>query len=90
MTRFYYTHAHYNKKDNYNNLILQMKIPLKKKKKKCYKKNKFVWTQDLNHTLIIIENDNPLSTIKEITIAFQAKHPNLDLTFEIFTIEKKT
>jgi len=50
----------------------------------------FVWTQDLNYTLIIIENDNPLSTSKETTIAFQAKHPNLNLTFEIFTIEEQT
>jgi hypothetical protein len=32
--------------------------------------------------LNIIENDNPLSTIKETTIAFQEKYPNLDLTFE--------
>ncbi len=73
-------------KDNYNNLILQMKIPLNQKT--MLQKSIFVWTQDLNRTLIIIENDNPLSTIKENTIAFQAKHPNLDLTFEIFTIEE--
>jgi hypothetical protein len=32
--------------------------------------------------LIIIENDDPLSTIKETIIALQAKHPNLDLTFQ--------
>ncbi len=39
-------------------------------KKQCSKRNKFVWTQDLNITLVSIENDNPLSTIKETTIAF--------------------
>jgi hypothetical protein len=31
-----------------------------------------------------------LIIIKETTISFQAKHPNLDLTFEIFTLEEKT
>jgi hypothetical protein len=31
-----------------------------------------------------------LVIIKETTISFQAKHPNLDLTFEIFTLEEKT
>ncbi len=51
-------------------------------KRKCYKRSRFVWIQDLNYNLIIIENDNPLSTIKETIIAFQAKHPNLDLTFQ--------
>jgi len=65
-----------------------MKIPLNQKT--MLQRSIFVWTQDLNYTLIIIENDNPLSTSKETTIAFQAKHPNLNLTFEIFTIEEQT
>lgn len=38
-------------------------------KKQCSKRN-FFWTQDLNITLVIIENDNPLSIIKETTITF--------------------
>jgi len=33
-------------------------------KKQCSKRINFFWTRDLNITLVIIENDNPLSIIK--------------------------
>jgi hypothetical protein len=39
-------------------------------KKQCSKRRIFFWTQELNITLVTIENDNPLSIIKETTITF--------------------
>jgi hypothetical protein len=62
-----------------------MKIPLIPKKNVPKEANLLghkIYNVALNITLVTIENDNPLSTIKKTTIAFKTKYPNLDLTLQ--------